>query len=176
MGSIYGGGGKRGLTRGSQGDADVWKEFSDDARRCEETANAIIASILIGTTVSVSVAYADADDDDGVDAPEGRLLTRMHRTRERSRKLVNKKLAKFMEASGGLACQVCGFDFRSNYGELGEGFAECHHLHPVSSLGDGARTRLEDLAVVCANCHRMIHRRRPWLSLQDLRESLKKPA
>ena len=163
-------GGKRGLTRGSKGDADVWEEFSDDPVRCEKTANAIIGSILSGATESV--AASNSDDDDDVDAPEGRVLSRMHRTRERSRKLVKKKLAESIKVSGSLACQVCGFDFRLHYGEIGEGFAECHHLRPVSSLGDGHRTRLEDLAIVCANCHRMIHRRRPWLSLQELRESL----
>jgi putative restriction endonuclease len=36
-------------------------------------------------------------------------------------------------------------------------------------LKDGDTTRLEDLALLCANCHRMIHRASPWLSVEELR-------
>ena len=53
--------------------------------------------------------------------------------------------------------------------DLGEGFIECHHVTPVSELRAGTRTRLSDLAVVCSNCHRMLHRRRPWLTAAELR-------
>ena len=47
------------------------------------------------------------------------------------------------------------------YGELGRGFIEAHHLTPIAQLALSGRTRLsprDDFAVVCANCHRMIHR------------------
>ena len=40
---------------------------------------------------------------------------------------------------------------------------------PVSE-SEGVKTRLSDLALVCANCHRMIHARRPWLSIEGLRD------
>jgi 5-methylcytosine-specific restriction protein A len=61
-----------------------------------------------------------------------------------------------MEATGRLECEVCGFDFFETYGERGNGFAECHHK---LALSHGTRsTYLRDLAVVCANCHRMFHR------------------
>jgi 5-methylcytosine-specific restriction protein A len=53
--------------------------------------------------------------------------------------------------------------------QLGYAFAECHHTVPVSELGAGQRTRLAELAVVCANCHRMIHRSRPMLTVGGLR-------
>ncbi|MCB9108759.1 MAG: HNH endonuclease [Anaerolineales bacterium] len=52
-----------------------------------------------------------------------------------------------------MACEVCEFDFAQVYGELGYGFAECHHLVPLSELGESRRVRLADLAIVCANCH-----------------------
>jgi 5-methylcytosine-specific restriction protein A len=29
------------------------------------------------------------------------------------------------------------------------------------------------LELVCSNCHRMIHRRRPWLTIEQLRSILK---
>lgn len=59
-----------------------------------------------------------------------------------------------------LVCEVpgCGFDFEAVYGQLGEGFAEVHLLRSLSEMDGPALTTLADLAVVCANCRRMIHR------------------
>jgi len=48
------------------------------------------------------------------------------------------------------------------YGELGRGFIEAHHTIAVSELYRGAKTKAKDIALLCPNCHRMVHRRRPW--------------
>lgn len=64
------------------------------------------------------------------------------------------------ENSGRLVCEVpnCGFDFAERYGALGKGYAQVHHLLPLSkSPNEGREIKLKDLAVVCANCHVMIH-------------------
>lgn len=61
----------------------------------------------------------------------------------------------------GLTCQGCGFRFIQLYGELGDGFIEAHHLRPLSDLQEGVPVRYDvatDFAVLCSNCHRMIHR------------------
>ena len=64
---------------------------------------------------------------------------------------------------------------------MGKGFAECHHVVPLADLGRQKRTRLEDLAIVCANCHRMIKSyfrktqqfcSHGFLALEDLRGHL----
>jgi len=59
------------------------------------------------------------------------------------------------------------------YGNRGIGFIECHHTKPVSMLDGKSTTRIEDLALVCSNCHRMIHRTRPWMSVDELRMAIK---
>jgi len=100
-------------------------------------------------------------------AAEGRELLRMHRTRERSRGLVTRKKRSVLFESGRLACEACGFDFAVVYGPLGEGFAECHHTLPLGQNTGERSTRLSDLAVVCANCHRMLHQR-PWHTVAGL--------
>jgi 5-methylcytosine-specific restriction protein A len=54
-----------------------------------------------------------------------------------------------------------GFEFTSRYGELGRGYIEAHHLRPLGELEEGVPIRYEvakDFAVLCSNCHRMIHR------------------
>jgi len=80
----------------------------------------------------------------------------------------------------GTRCQVCGFSFEAVYGPWGRGFAIVHHLR---MLADDAESQREtdprtDLAVVCANCHCMIHRRRKIvLTLEELSSKItKKPA
>jgi 5-methylcytosine-specific restriction endonuclease McrA len=78
----------------------------------------------------------------------------------------------------GPTCRGCGFVFEAGYGELGRGYIECHHLDPLSERSEeewteGIRSRLEDVAVLCSNCHRMIHRRRPALSLEELRHAVR---
>ena len=163
--------GKKGLSRGAGGEKVVWREFAADPSRCHQIANAIRASIADPDTDYGSLPYTEDEFDD--EAPEGRLLTRKHRVRERNRKLVKKKLARFLKDHGRIFCQLCKFDFASMYGKRGEGFIECHHTKPVTTLGPDSKTHLDDLALVCANCHRMIHRRRPWLSLEEIADLLR---
>lgn len=39
---------------------------------------------------------------------------------------------------------------------------------PVSQMQPGEKTSINDLMMVCSNCHSMIHRKRPWLSKEQL--------
>ena len=63
-------------------------------------------------------------------------------------------------------------NFRNPDGVSMEGFAECHHTIPVSKLKKRQKTKLSDLSILCANCHRMIHRSKPMLSIEQLQELL----
>ncbi|MDJ0530571.1 MAG: HNH endonuclease, partial [Microcystis sp. M53600_WE12] len=70
-------------------------------------------------------------------------------------------------------CFVCGFDFSKVYGELGDGFIHVHHLRPLSEIKQQYRVDpINDLRPVCPNCHAMIHRRTPPLSIKELQEVL----
>lgn len=100
---------------------------------------------------------------------EGRIKYQLHRRKERNREVVRRKKESVLSRTGSLPCEVCGFDFASAYGPLGKGFAECHHLVPLASLEESRRTCLSELAIVCANCHRMLHRNCPMISLEQLR-------
>src|SRR5206468_3631981 len=109
---------------------------------------------------------ADYIDDDE-EFPEGRLLTRLHTLRERNRGLTEKAKRAALQKNGKVACQACGFEFYPVYGDLGLNFIEAHHLLPVSSAGI-SKPKIKDIALLCSNCHRMVHKRRPWLSLAEL--------
>ena len=69
----------------------------------------------------------------------------------------------------GCACSVCRFDFGRAYGELGRGYIHVHHLTPLSAIGEQyAVDAVHDLRPVCPNCHAMLHRQEPPLSISDL--------
>ena len=77
-------------------------------------------------------------------------------------------------AKSGKPLIIDEFDFLVTYGKLGDGFIECHHNKPVSKMKLGEKTNIVDLALLCSNCHRMIHRRKPWLSVPQLKDLLSK--
>ncbi len=93
----------------------------------------------------------------------------------------NPHLAEEAKRQNGCKCQACGFDFVSAYGDPGENFAEVHHLNPLSERPSEEWTQeilssVADVAVLCANCHRMIHRRKPALSIDQLKAILLEPS
>lgn len=123
----------------------------------------------------VRVTAAAASDGSDVGAggleeeyTEGRELFRLHRRKERNRRAVQRKKEQVQAAQGKLLCEVCDFDFAEVYGNLGAGFAECHHRIPLANLTEEYRIRLSELAIVCANCHRMLHCR-PQPTVKGLR-------
>lgn len=89
-----------------------------------------------------------------IEAQEGKASLRIHLRRERSRKLIEK----FKESLQSFRCEACQQDMGDIYGPLGEGYIEAHHKLPVAQIEEGETTKLADLAALCANCHRMIHR------------------
>jgi HNH endonuclease len=107
-------------------------------------------------------ALTEDSSDVEIQALEGQARWRLLSHRRREASLRKAKLAQaLISGRGRLLCEVpgCGFDFRERYGELGQGFAQVHHLRPLSSLDSGGEpTKLSDLAILCANCHAMVHR------------------
>jgi 5-methylcytosine-specific restriction protein A len=158
----YGG---AGLAAGNKGDREVWADFSGNAKKLAKVAQAIS-----GMLADASGETAD-DDHFMVEAPEGRLLTRLHQIRERNAKLVRLKKASALQRSDGIHCEACGFSFVRTYNR-GVDYIECRHRTPLAELVSARKTRLDDLALVCANCHRMLHAKRPWLSVSELRDLL----
>ncbi|MGI8796794.1 MAG: HNH endonuclease [Acidimicrobiia bacterium] len=145
----------KGLDAGSKRDFEVWKRYATQPEELSRLAERIRAGA--GRDGAFPVAPEDQEDE----IEEGRLLFRLHRMRERDAGIVARKKAAVLRQTGRLACEICGFDFAVTYGELGEGYIECHHLMPLAESGR-RRTMLRDLALLCSNCHRMVHKARPW--------------
>lgn len=112
------------------------------------------------------------EDDAGF--PKGKKILKKHLVRERNPEVIKKAKERFIEKHGKLFCEVCNFDFKEHYGDIGNGYIEGHHTKPISEMVENEQTKVEDIALVCANCHRMLHCKRPWLSISELKNLLKK--
>ncbi len=98
---------------------------------------------------------------------EGRIVTRTVKQRQRSRSLVKDAKQQFLEKHGRLFCEVCGFDYSDIYGI---DYIEAHHKRAIADYDEDDETVIEDLAMLCANCHRMIHSQIPPLSIDELKK------
>ncbi len=76
----------------------------------------------------------------------------------------------------GYDCMACGFNFEECYGEIGKGFIEVHHVLPLANNAGKRKTNpATDLVVLCANCHRMVHRRKDvCLSMGEIRKYIRR--
>ena len=69
-----------------------------------------------------------------------------------------------------MAGTMDGFDFEAVYGGLGRGFIHVHHLVPVSTIGKEYKIDpIQDLRPVCPNCHSMLHKNNPPLTIEELK-------
>lgn len=106
--------------------------------------------------------------------PEGKMVERSHKFRERNSQVVRLAKSNFKMKYGKLFCEICQFDFEKTYGYDGRDFIEGHHTIAVSEMPPEYKTKPEEIALLCSNCHRMIHKKRPWLTMKDLKKLLNK--
>lgn len=106
--------------------------------------------------------WESGSDPEAEQFKEGEARRRFVNHRKREARLRQKKIEQYKKDNDGrLFCEVprCGFDFEEVYGELGQGYAQVHHLVPLSEASEhGKEYTVKDLKVVCANCHVMIHK------------------
>jgi 5-methylcytosine-specific restriction protein A len=143
------------------------------ARPCDVSSHEFSRLISIASSVADKEHADDYLDGGEIEFPEGKKQQRAHLQRERSAKLVKLVKTLFKQQHGRLYCEACEFDFEQCYGQVGVDFIEAHHLVPVHELVRGSKTKPSDMALVCSNCHRMLHRRRPWMKISELQTLLK---
>lgn len=74
----------------------------------------------------------------------------------------------------GLNCQVCDFNFKEKFGELGKNFIHVHHIIDISTIGkEYSVNPITDLIPVCPNCHAMLHKQEPAYSILELKNIMK---
>jgi 5-methylcytosine-specific restriction enzyme A len=155
-------------TNGGRRDKEVIARFLAEPDVMHTLAESIRKSIAEGEPADFprEVGYENESE------IEGRYLLRWHAYRERNPVLRRRKINSVLARGGSLACEACDFEFAHTYGQRGDGYIECHHVEPLHVGGEGPRT-IHDLALVCSNCHRMIHARPPWPTPAQLRDIIR---
>jgi 5-methylcytosine-specific restriction protein A len=151
------------------GQSNVWYAKKPESQRVVQS---VLKLIEDGAYLS---PIPDVDDNakEGHSVTEGNARLSSHIRRERNQKIIKLKKADVLKKTKMLACEACGFDFNAVYGEHGQDFCEVHHIIPLSKADGIVETRLEDLAIVCSNCHRIIHRSDPILTINQLSKIIK---
>ncbi len=104
---------------------------------------------------------------------EGKLLTRIHVYKERDKAFASRAKKYYKDKTGGqLWCQACGMDPLAKYGADGERCLEAHHQVPIEELQPDSITRVDEMAIVCASCHRIIHSKKPCLSVKEVAQMI----
>lgn len=162
----------KGLTSYSQLDEKVFYEFHNNLDDLKRIAELIIESTAKPAIIEDLNSIENDIDDFLYEGYEGQIVYKLHKVRERNKKLVALKKSIVLKETGRLRCEICDMDFYEKYGEIGKGFIECHHTVQLASYETNQVTKIDDLALVCSNCHRMLHRDLYNLSIIKLREYL----
>lgn len=121
---------------------------------------------------SLTISLPDVEEIN-ISVREGGKKLITHFRRERNLRIVNEKKRQALASQHRLKCEVCGFDFQYFYGDRGSDFCEVHHISPLSNTEREVETSLADLAIVCSNCHRMLHRQ-PFITIEKLRTEIRR--
>jgi len=152
----------KGLGNVSTMDRQIWNEYGER----QEEVHRLAAAIRAGIAVAGSEPLPEVEQE----LPEGRLLTALHIRRERNPKV--RKMLLDNRRAAGFQCEVCNLTRLDLEEPLQEAMFEAHHLVPLSEAGQ-RKTKMADLALLCACCHRLIHRamasKKRWIGLVEAR-------
>ncbi|AOY98272.1 hypothetical protein BKK81_02415 [Cupriavidus sp. USMAHM13] len=160
----------RGLANVSAVDREVWASFG-------QTPDVVTRLAALIRSESATAQPPGASDDEEEEFAEGRLLTLVHKRREREKGLRPLLLRARRKSNGSLTCDACGDGPKTADDLLSDAGFEAHHTIPLQQAGpQGTATRVGNLALLCATCHRLLHRamqvRKTWLSIEDFKTVL----
>jgi hypothetical protein len=101
------------------------------------------------------------------EALEGKLYRSEIVFRSRNRALIHA-----IKANSNFRCEICGFRFEEVYGSIGKDYIIAHHIRTLSS--GPHKTKVKEIALLCANCHAMAHIQYPPITIDNLRKSIKR--
>ena len=132
-------------------------------RQCSEKLYQILDDALgVGPTLAVAVITAVVSAPT-VSSNRPEVQEGVRKMRETYFLARNRKLASDVKKLRNYTCEACGFNFLQKYGKHGQDFAEFHYKNPLSERPEelwtkAVATMLNDVAVLCANCHVVQHR------------------
>ena len=157
--------GKVGMAAGKFGKCkEIWDEFSGDA----ETVNQLAGEIKSEIAQAQGESHQVLQTPEQKASKEGKRRLRVHYSRERTSQR-KQKIAQVISQKNSVECEACEAT-QTQYSGLKEHVIfEVHHIIPLAKTEDEVETKLEDLAVLCANCHRAIHAIEPIPTVNEFR-------
>jgi len=156
----------RGLGNTSKMDKAVWATFGGD----KVATAAAAARIRQGIEIVRLVERHDIEHE----FSEGRAVTEAHSKIERDNS-IRRKLLKLRKSTNSLYCDICGCAGEVLDDSIRDSLFEAHHTIPLSGSGE-VKTKLNDISLLCANCHRLIHRlmnrEKRWVGLHEAKKEL----
>lgn len=109
--------------------------------------------------------------DNASEFPEGAIIERVHRERERDSSIVKRAKNRFVATHGCLHCEACTWEPSSHFKNtiFTNSVIEAHHDVPLSSSEHTGRTKIDELKMLCPNCHRAIHRLGLGMRVEEFR-------
>jgi len=160
----------KGLAGGSKLDKEVLIEFFNQKKLLSTIAKNIKSTLKKNKVVEKLNDVENEYNDNSFSVKEGKVIYKLHKLRERDPKINKKKKEKYLQKNGKLDCEACGFDFYKIYGKIGEGYIEAHHVVPLSKINGETVTKLDDLALLCSNCHVIIHKNINTIGVKELKD------
>ena len=161
--------GQVGMRAGTKGKCkEIWDEFVEDAELVHELAEQIKAEIKLDPVPNAP----ETERSEVQPVLEGKRRLRIHYSRERSSQRKH-KLQYFQKTHGQIFCEACGENGKCYEFDKKESIFEVHHILPLAMAEDQVITKLDDLAVVCANCHRAIHSLSPLPTIKQFKTLVK---
>ena len=148
---------------------EIWAEYATDHEKLRQAAQTIRQAI--STQSSTPELFApESEVGTEFEFAEGKVVTAVHQRRERNPQL-RKALLASRHATDSMRCDLCGWRPPTIDG-YEDAALEGHHVLPLAMAVLPQRTRVQDMALLCANCHRLTHRaiskQKRWLTLSDL--------
>lgn len=104
-----------------------------------------------------------------IEVEEGKQHRSENKFRERNRTIIEIK-----KSLSDYRCEVCNMKFIERYGKIGKKHIIAHHLNPIGSRSGSSVTTLDDIALVCSNCHDIIHKKNPPYTINELRRMIRR--
>jgi hypothetical protein len=106
---------------------------------------------------------------EGGDEGRLRLVSHYRRERKKSVSIAAKRNARRLRSDKYLICEICSLVPEKIYGE---DTIEAHHRIPLNQLDGSRKVMPSDLAMLCPNCHRAVHKM-DGCSMFDVAERLR---